>query len=528
MTATAPRLHEVVEATACRNPQAVALETADGDTLTYASLVAQAERVCRFVETKHGEIPERIGLVGAKSARSYVAYLAILRLGATVVPMNNSVPPDRLRLIADAAGLELVLTDSADGAVGELAEQDALTVLEIPELGVDAELHGPSGPRVSRGGPDRPAYVLFTSGSTGRPKGVPVSHANALSFVEYNIARYGVGPGDRMTQTFDLSFDVSVYDLFVAWGSGATLVAPGAMDMMHPARWVTERAITHWTSVPSVVSAAMGLGELAPDCMPSLRLSLFIGEQLTYEQAEAWKHAASSGAVENFYGPTELTVAVSAYRLADDITDWPRTANRTIPIGQVYEHLEAVVVADGETADEGELCVRGPQRFAGYLDRGDNAGRFLTQTGGRFETVTDAHPPAIDNWYRTGDLVRRDPSGALVHLGRLDAQVKIRGFRVELPEIEGALRLHANVLDAAVFAVPGRAGSLELAACFVGAARDARELRSELSRSLPAYMIPRRFLHMESFPLTDNGKVDRHALAEHITSLRATHTGKAI
>jgi acyl-coenzyme A synthetase/AMP-(fatty) acid ligase len=275
-----------------------------------------------------------------------------------------------------------------------------------------------------------------------------------------------------------------------------------------------KRVISHWASVPSVVSAASGLGELPAGAMPSLRLSLFIGEQLTREHAAAWKQAAPGGVIENFYGPTELTVAVTAYRLADDVRAWPETANRTIPIGHVYDHLEAMTVANGRESDEGELCVRGPQRFAGYLDRRDNAGRFFTVADGNIEVIQDGRSPEPDDWYRTGDLVRRDADGILTHLGRLDSQVKVRGFRVELPEIEGALRRHPKVYDAAVLSVAGKSGRHELAAFFVGAATDARELRSHLARILPSYMIPRHVVRLEAFPLTHNGKVDRLAIAK--------------
>jgi amino acid adenylation domain-containing protein len=503
----AVRLDDLVDSTARRHPELVALDLADGTALSYRSLLAEADRVGRILRTTFGPVPARIGLIGSKSARSYVAYLAVLRLGSTVVPMNPLAPLERLRMVSRCAQLSLVLTDGASPTADALGSPGDVSVVRIPELGAD--------PVTERAVPDRAeslAYIMFTSGSTGRPKAVPISHANASSFVSHNIARYGLGPGDRMTQLFDVSFDVSVYDLFAAWGSGATLVVPGPLDVVHPARWVQRRGLTHWASVPSVVSAARGLGELPEGAMPTLRLSLFIGEQLTREQAEAWQRATPNGVVENFYGPTELTVAVSAYRLDADIRAWPRTSNRTIPIGRVYDHLEAVVVADGRAADEGELCVRGPQRFAGYLDGRDNAGRFFTGATDDFAALEDGRTPEPDDWYRTGDLVRRDVDGVLTHLGRLDSQVKIRGFRIELAEIEGALRLHPAVTDAAVLAIAGRAGSLELAAVFVGTATQSRELRQHLARTLPGYMIPRRILQLTSLPLTSNGKVDRLAM----------------
>ncbi|WP_245235370.1 AMP-binding protein [Streptomyces violaceorubidus] len=515
-------LYDLVADTARRCPGAIALETPADPPMTYRELIGAAELLGRFIAAAvDGEVPDRIGLLASKSARTYAAYLAVLGLGATVVPLSASAPPKRVQSVARAAGLDLiltaggraadVLTNGSRGAAEGLRAAAGPRLLPIPDPRDLAKL--PPAPR-------RPvqdtAYILFTSGSTGKPKGVPVSHANALSFVTHNLKRYGTGLGDRMTQNFDLAFDVSVFDLFVAWGSGAALVAPGPQDLLHPVRWVNRRAITHWTSVPSAISNALGLRELPSDSMPTLRFSIFLGEQLTVEQAEAWRRAAPRGVLENAYGPTEMTVFVSSYRLPDRVTNWPTTANRTIPVGRVYDHLEAVVVADGREADEGELCVRGPQRFDGYLDPRDNAGRFLTLRQGRFGPAGGPLPGPAD-WYRTGDLVSRDQDGTLTHLGRLDAQVKIRGHRVELAEIEGALRLQPDVADAVVLALPGHFGSQDLVAFYTsvpGHGTDSRALRTHLARTLPAYMIPRRFTLLDSLPLTSNGKVDRMALRD--------------
>ncbi|MDT0445411.1 amino acid adenylation domain-containing protein [Streptomyces johnsoniae] len=501
------RLHELVETAAARHPDAVALETPGEAPLRYRELTSAADRLAHCLTANHAPVPSRIGLIGAKCVRSYVAYLAVLKLGATIVPISNSAPADRIRTIVDAADLTLVLTDDPTGAAAALATESHSRVVRIPDLepsSADAQFEASA--------PQSTAYILFTSGSTGRPKGVPISHVNALSFVTYNLARYGVGPGDRMTQNFDFAFDVSVFDLFVAWGSGATLVAPSPQDLMHPVRWVNSCSLTHWASVPSAITTALGLSELSPGCMPALRLSLFVGEQLTVEQAETWHAATPNGAMENVYGPTELTVYVSAYRLPDRTDDWPAVSNRTIPIGPIYPHMEAIVVTDGRDTDEGELCVRGPQRFHSYIAPEDNTGRFFaTDEAGLIPVAGRA--PVPSDWYRTGDLVRRSPDGTLTHLGRLDSQVKIRGHRVELGEIEGVLRSHRGIADAVVIAVPGQVGSLDPVAFYTGQETTSRALRSHLSAVLPAYMIPRRFVHLDTFPLNGNGKTDRQALA---------------
>jgi non-ribosomal peptide synthetase component F len=412
-----------------------------------------------------------------------------------------------------------VLADSPAHPVLRCITEPGISVLTLPEIDPCADDAGQmnTGKTEER----QPlAYILFTSGSTGRPKGVPISHRNALSFLRYSINRYEVVPGCRISQAFDLSFDASVYDIFAAWGSGSTLVVPGTDDLLHPVKWINDSQLTHWASVPSVISVARRLGELAPGSMPSLRLSMFAGEQLTREQAEAWHRAAPRGRVENFYGPTEMSVAISSFRLPADTGQWPVTPNRTIPIGHVYEHLEARLIGDERDPGTGELCVRGPQRFAGYLDPRDNVGRFVSFRADAAVRFDGARPLDQTDWYRTGDLVSRGPDGALVHLGRIDTQVKIRGFRVELSEIEGALRLHDGVDDAVVIATPGAVSSLELTGFYTGTPSHPRVFREALGRTLPTYMIPRRFVHVPAFPLTISGKIDRLMLAGQIRDSR--------
>ncbi|HET6500051.1 MAG TPA: AMP-binding protein, partial [Amycolatopsis sp.] len=365
------------------------------------------------------------------------------------------------------------------------------------------------------------AYILFTSGSTGAPKGVRIEHRNVNAYLEHVIPRYEAGPGARFSQFFDLTFDPSVYDMFTAWGSGATLVVPTRNDLLSPVRFVNSRRVTHWNSVPSVISFALRLRKLDPASMPTLRWSLFCGEPLTLQQAAAWQAAAPEAVLENIYGPTEMTVTCVEHRLPRERRDWARPANGTVPIGTVYSGLEAVVLDErGRPAAEGELCLRGPQRFPGYLDPADNTGRFVTFDGELASehdgsaTLTDGH------WYRTGDRVGRH-DGALVHLGRLDHQVKIRGYRVELGEIEAVLREQPGVADAVVLTFTGEKGEVELLAAYTGDRQDEDDLLAALSRALPGYMVPRTLTAFEAFPLNQNGKIDRRALSSALTGAAA-------
>ncbi|WP_246258451.1 amino acid adenylation domain-containing protein [Amycolatopsis anabasis] len=485
----------------------IALEI--GETgLTYRELDSRAANVAALlVQANGGHRPTRVGLLADRSVTTYAGYLAGQRLGAAVVPLNPAVPVARNRLVAEAAQLDLVV--SPNGPVPDLG----CPVLDIGASNV-TRTGGGWPPPHNDTAPDHLAYILFTSGSTGTPKGVPIQHRNVSAYLDHVIRRYQAGPGARLSQTFDLTFDPSVFDMFVAWGSGATLVVPRREDLLAPVRFINRARLTHWFSVPTVISFAMRRGSLRPATMPELRWSLFCGEAPTLQQAEAWHAAAPNSVLENLYGPTELTVTCTEYRLPRNLADWPRPPGRTMPIGSPYPGMECVVLDDaGRPAHTGELCVRGPQRFAGYLDPAENAGSFLT-LGNSTATIYDGTTPLTpEHWYRTGDRVTKS-EGQLVRLGRMDNQVKIRGYRVELGEIESALREFPGVRDAIVLALQGADDELNLEAAFTGYVPDVDAVFAALRRRLPRYMIPHRLTPFDELPLNRNGKVDRHALAE--------------
>jgi amino acid adenylation domain-containing protein len=351
--------------------------------------------------------------------------------------------------------------------------------------------------------PTDDAYLLFTSGSTGRPKGVPIAHRNVTAFLEHNQRRYQLTSADRLSQTFDQTFDLSIFDLFMAWNAGAAVCSLQPIQLLAPFRFLEQHRVSVWFSVPSVAALMQRQGTLRPGSLPTLRWSLFCGEALPASTAEAWQAAAPQSIVENLYGPTELTIACSTYRW-DPVRSPAECVQGLVPIGRVYDGLRELIVDDQQRpvgpGEVGELCVAGPQTFAGYWRAPElTAERVLSYGGARY--------------YRTGDLVRRTETGALAYLGRGDHQVKIGGYRIELGEVEAALR-RAGCIEAAALAHP--AATPDGIVAFVSGAVEVGQLEAALRQQLPGYMVPRAIHVAEPMPLNANGKVDRGALRQRL------------
>lgn len=491
--------------------ESITYEQAHERALTWAGALLRAVR----------KPPGTVAVLAAKGIDAYVGILAGLYAGATVVPLQPGFPPARTRhmmrsaqvsaVIADAAGWALLPELMAPGPDGEPPLDAGGPDVPLPVLapgcpsgtrpGVERIVPAAAGalvaPRPVRAADT--AYMLFTSGSTGRPKGVPISHGSAAHYFRLQDERYDFTPDDVFSQTFDLNFDCAMFDLFCAWGAGATAlwVPPGAYRELPG--FAAENRMTVWFSTPSAIQLVRRLGGLAPGALSGLRWSFFAGEALTCRDAADWRTAAPGAVLENLYGPTELTITIAAHRWEEERSA-RMAVNGVVPIGRVnggHEHL--LLGADGRpAADEGELCVTGPQMTRGYLDAADDDGRFLEHDG--------------RTWYRTGDRVRGiGDGGELAYLGRLDSQVQIAGWRVELPEIDHALRGCAGVAEAVTVDVAGASGT-ELVVFYTGREVPAAAFARQLREVLPMGMTPRHYWHLAEFPLNSNRKTDRGAL----------------
>jgi amino acid adenylation domain-containing protein len=483
-------------------PERPALDVA-GTTISYEELHRRALAIAGvLVRTADGNGPRLTGVLGSRSAGTFAAILGVLLSGDGYVPLNASYPAARNREILERSGCRTII---ADDGLRDTAEE-VLAGMAAPArlLLADAADESQPPPSLPEPAVDDPAYLLFTSGSTGRPKGVLVTHANVRAFLTAVGNRYDLNETDRLSQLFDLTFDLSVFDLFAAWENGACVCCPDDRQRLEPSGFVRSAALTVWFSVPSVAMLMQRLGRLEPGTFPGLRLSLFCGEALPAELAAAWSAAAPNSVVENLYGPTEATIACTVQRWNPAAESG---ANGLVPIGRPFGETATMVVDESflevPAGKPGQLLLGGPQVVSGYLDDdAATAAAFSEQEG-------------LGRAYATGDRVFEPRPGApLEYLGRMDSQIKVLGHRVELGEVEAAIRQEAGANAVAVGWPQTPSGAAGIVAFVADPSIDRVALRRALGTRLPNYMMPRELRLVADLPLNANGKHDRKALLE--------------
>jgi D-alanine--poly(phosphoribitol) ligase subunit 1 len=353
-------------------------------------------------------------------------------------------------------------------------------------------------------------YILFTSGSTGEPKGVIITLGCLEHFISWMLAEQSFAEGREVfLNQAPFSFDLSVMDLYCSLATGSTLFSISRDLVENPKQLyhaLGNSGVTIWVSTPSFAQMCLIEHTFAEPMLPGVRRFLFCGETLAPHTAAQLLSRFPKAQVWNMYGPTEATVAMTSIRID------PPALNRypTLPVGRAMPGTR-IFVADQNghelpPDERGEIIIAGPNVSPGYIGRPDLTARaFFDYQGQRA--------------YKTGDL-GRFYDGLLFFDGRLDEQIKISGYRIELGDVEANLRALPSVRNAVVLPVIKDGAAQSLTAFVVLEARDetsdfklAHDLRTQLGRRLPAYMLPRKFVFLNAFPMTANGKADRAALA---------------
>jgi amino acid adenylation domain-containing protein len=511
--------HQLFERQAALMPGDVAVAFQD-DSLTYRELNERANQVAHFLR-RAGVGPNVLaGISLERSLDMVVGIYGILKAGGAYVPLDPAYPEERLAFMLEDARAKVLLTKA--NLAGKFGNTTAKVIcLDTARDEIARESRENPAPTA---GPDNLIYVIYTSGSTGRPKGAGVYHRGFTNLMHWFVTEFGIDARDNSLLVSSLSFDLTQKNLYATLMRGGQLhlLPDGPYDPARIADLIQAHKITLLNCTPSAFYPLIE----PPDAkvfqkVAALRCVFLGGEPISIPRLRPWlENEHCRAEVDNTYGPTECTDISAFYRMNRANLD----QYETVPIGRpVYNAQLAIVDEDFRPCDigvAGELCIGGTGIGAGYLN--DSA-----MTAARF--VANPFPEITGNkLYKTGDLARYHTDGNIEFLGRMDHQVKIRGFRIELREIEGALAAHGDVREAVVVVHKSGAADSEprLTAYFSaknGSVPDAAALRQFLKQKLPEYMVPSAFMHLERFPLSPNGKVDRRALA----ALEAPLTGVA-
>ena len=357
--------------------------------------------------------------------------------------------------------------------------------------------------------------ILYTSGSTGCPKGVMLNHQGYMNRLTWMQNTFVIKPGDRVAQRTSFCFDISVWEIFWTLMEGATICPVKRDVVLNPwefAQWIEHTQINVMHFVPSLFGEFINALENETWTFPQLRWLIFSGEALPMSFIQKWidRHGLKTG-LANLYGPTEASIDVTYHLIKERPSERVMTQ---IPIGKAIDNVYLKVLDEQmqpvKPGEMGELWLGGVQLALGYLKDAEKTARAFCSN-----PFTDIPGDYI---YRTGDLVKELPDGTIEYHGRIDSQVKIRGFRIELGEVESVLSTHPNVSEAAVLAMDYGEGQKRLIACVSGNKIKNRFLKEYLEQKLPHYMIPQRFLWLDSLPKNHNGKLDRKALTAQLTS----------
>ena len=456
----------------------------------------------KFIKSKGIQRNSFIPFFIPKSINSIKSILAILKSDCSYIPLDIEMPKDRLISILENSNAPCIIVDTNSKKLfGSLINS------QIPLLNIEDFSQHDSSPLCYANLSTDVAYTIYTSGSTGVPKGVMISHQGILDYIDWCVETYELTAKDEISNHAPLYFDNSTFDLYTAFKTGATLhLAPHEINSFPPklTQWIKQNEISCFFCVPSVMSILSKTKSISENCFPKLKNLIFAGETLAPKVLHHFQQLLPHTQFTNMYGPTEITVDCTYYKIPKEITDFPKG----IHIGVVRKNMEIFVrtndnkILRGPNVD-GELLVRGKSVSLGYLnDPQKTKDQFIQNPFNCFY-----HDPL----YCTGDLVTIDGDGLIYFVGRADNQIKFMGYRIELGEIERALCDFHFIKEAVVvFNHLDQIGNKFIAAMVEASDETTEEkIKMEMSQKVPKYMVPKKISIVEQLPKTSNDKFDR-------------------
>lgn len=523
-------LHQLVTKQAELRAEAPAL-IMNQERVSYGELEASSNRLARLLQAAGCSRGDRVCFLMPKSPTAILCQVGILKADCAYVPLDSSSPGERIAKIVEACEPRVIL---AAGSAAKLLD-DVLAAAKLNYKPIVGQIDVKPDSKLVEGQNFKPAFsrddlashsaepldyrntsedvahILFTSGSTGTPKGVMIKHSNVLAYIDWAVRYFGTTPDDRVSGHPPLHFDLSTYDIFHTFLAGATLFPVAAELNLLPHKiceFIRANELTQWFSVPSLLTFMAKQDVVKQDDFPTLKRLMWCGEVFPTPPLRYWMQRLPHVQFTNLYGPTEATIASSYYT----VPACPADDSDQIPIGVPCDGEELLILSDEmkscPVGEIGNLYIRGIGLSPGYWRDEEKT-----------KAVFVPNPQdSNDRIYRTGDLAKWGEDGLVYFIGRADSQIKSRGYRIELGEIETAMNALGMTQDCAVVAIEtgGFEGAV-ICSAFValeGVDANPTTLRTAVSKKIPNYMIPQRWMRLDKMPLNVNGKYDRRMLKE--------------
>ena len=495
---------EYLERTGERLPDRIAVDD-DRRQISYETLIGEGKAIGSALATL-GIIKKPVAVFLPKSCECVAAFMGVAYSGGFYCPIDVAMPTERVEHIFGVLQPAAIITNSKYSSIIENMGISCELLLfdELINKQVDYEVLT----QIRQDALDTdPLYAIFTSGSTGIPKGVLISHKSVIDFMSCLDNGKFVQEDDVIGNQGNLYFDLSVYDLYGAIATGATVVFIPKRKFLFPVdliKYLNEKRITQINWVPSAIVNVANLKALEVVLPSYLKKVVFCGEIMPNKQLNIWKKALPEVEYINFYGPTEIVYACTYFRVDREFRD-----DESLPIGNPFENTRILVlneqnelVSDGEA---GELCVAGTCLALGYYNNPNKTKEVFVQN-----PLNTAYEEKI---YRTGDLVKYNEYGELMYLSRKDFQIKHLGHRIELGEIETAT---GDIQEIENCACVYNDDEQEIVMCYTGTKMNPHTISDHLKAKIPFYMIPGRYIFYENMPYNINGKIDRLELKKGI------------
>jgi D-alanine--poly(phosphoribitol) ligase subunit 1 len=502
------RMIEKIDQWAEKTPNTIAFQNST-NSISYKDLKEQSDALAKWIITNNGTGSEPIIVFGHMQTEMISTFLGCVKSGHAYIPVDESIPADRLQKMIQNSGAKLLISPSTDielnfDSIEMVKNEELQMIFKTSSVTNNLEDHFVKE--------DDNFYIIYTSGSTGDPKGVQITENCLKSFVNWMEKDFGLKQGQRFLNQAPFSFDLSVMDLYPSLVTGGTLIAIEKSMISRPKvlfQYLEESNIEVWTSTPSFADMCMMNPDFNENLLPNMKTFLFCGEVLSSQSAKQLTTRFPKATVFNTYGPTEATVAVTFVPVTEEILN----QYATLPIGVPKEDTKIYIMDENGTplpeGEKGEIVIVGPSVSKGYLQNKE-------KTEAAFKTINGMKA------YKTGDSGYFE-NGQLFYNGRIDLQIKLHGYRIEIEDIENNIRKLPLIKSVVVIPEMKDGKCTDLHCLVVVDENDFEKdyqltnfLKKQLTDFMPTYMIPRKFSYLTSLPMTTNGKVDRKKLVEQV------------